>query len=370
MSRCAHRTARLGPHKPPPLLHSRPPLLSAFVATSCFSSSSRPAAPSLPVSAPPGGLILKLPAFSTIPSTSGATVHLQCSAVLRGAGASRDKFEGLFARFLFAYDNSLAIELHILEGLLAPFVFVSDQLSMSDQQPEFGHAALDPAFLYGVFERLVALGLDTSAASDGVVRARLAKARQDFASEFADDDRFRVKIEHFIPLEGVYDGGGSPFLYGRPAGDALAPGARWLAELNIITLADDAECLSPYGDLALLVGGRASLTAKRGANGRFRTVGDRFAQAAATANSMAVGPAESCGDDVAFFIAARPWPIPLLGGLPTISRAVRDPGDRRRFFDGELAVRGAVVRERFGTVLTRVSTTARSSSSSSARRLR
>ena len=157
-----------------------------------------------------------------------------------------------------------------LEGLLAQFVFVSDELSFSDQQPEFGHAALDPAFLYGVFERLLALGLDASAASDGVVRARLAKARQDFASEFADNDRFRVKIEHAILLEGAYDGGGSPLLYGRPVGDVLAPAT----------------------------------------------------------------PAESRGADVAFFIAARPWPIPLLGDVLTTARAMRDPDDRRLFFDG------------------------------------
>ena len=279
-------------------------------------------------------------------------------AVLRGAGAIRDKFEALLACYLFAHDGSRAIELHVLEGLFAPFVFVSDEIYMSDPQPEFGHAAIDPAFLFGVFERLTTLGLDTSAASDAAVRARLAKARQDFASDFADDDRFRVKLIHFVPLEGVYDGGGSPFLYGRPAGDALAPGARWLAELHIITLADDAESLSPFGDLALLAGGRASLTAKRGANGRFRTVGDRLAQAAATANSVAVGPVETRGADVAFFLAARPWPIPLLGGVPTAMRAVRDPDDRRRFFDGELAARGAVVRERFPTVLTHCPTLA------------
>ena len=279
-------------------------------------------------------------------------------AVLRGAGAIRDKFEALLACYLFAHDGSRAIELHVLEGLFAPFVFVSDEIYMSDPQPEFGHAAIDPAFLFGVFERLTTLGLDTSAASDAAVRARLAKARQDFASDFADDDRFRVKLIHFVPLEGVYDGGGSPFLYGRPAGDALAPGARWLAELHIITLADDAESLSPFADLALLAGGRASLTAKRGANGRFRTVGDRLAQAAATANSVAVGPVETRGADVAFFLAARPWPIPLLGGVPTAMRAVRDPDDRRRFFDGELAARGAVVRERFPTVLTHCPTLA------------
>ena len=279
-------------------------------------------------------------------------------AVLRGAGAIRDKFEALLACFLFAHDGSRAIELHVLEGLFAPFVFVSDEIYMSDPQPEFGHAAIDPAFLFGVFERLTTLGLDTSAASDAAVRARLAKARQDFASDFADDDRFRVKLIHFVPLEGVYDGGGSPFLYGRPAGDALAPGARWLAELHIITLADDAESLSPFADLALLAGGRASLTAKRGANGRFRAVGDRLAQAAATANSVAVGPVETRGADVAFFLAARPWPIPLLGGVPTAMRAVRDPDDRRRFFDGELAARGAVVRERFATVLTHCPTLA------------
>ena len=272
-------------------------------------------------------------------------------AVLRGAGANRGKFEALLAGFLFAYDGSLAIELHVLEGLFASFVFVSDDLSMSDRQPEFGHAALDPALLYGVFEHLVTLGLDTSAASDGIVRARLAKARQDFASNFADNDRFRVKLEHFVPLEGVYDGGGSPLLYGAPVGHALAPGSRWLAEMNIITLVDDAECLAPYADLALLVGARASLTSKRGNNGRFRTVGDRFAQAAATANGMALGPVETRGDDVAFFLAARPWPLPLLGGVPTAVRAIRDPDDRRRFFDGELAARGAVVRERFATVL-------------------
>ena len=272
-------------------------------------------------------------------------------AVLRGAGANRGKFEALLAGFLFAYDGSLAIELHVLEGLFASFLFVSDDLSMSDRQPEFGHAALDPALLYGVFEHLVTLGLDTSAASDGIVRARLAKARQDFASNFADNDRFRVKLEHFVPLEGVYDGGGSPLLYGAPAGHALAAGSRWLAEMNIITLVDDAECLAPYADLALLVGARASLTSKRGNNGRFRTVGDRFAQAAATANGMALGPVETRGDDVAFFLAARPWPLPLLGGVPTAVRAIRDPDDRRRFFDGELAARGAVVRERFATVL-------------------
>ena len=171
------------------------------------------------------------------------------------------------------------------------------------------------------------------------------------SGDFADNDRFRVKVEHFVPLEGIYDGGGSPLLYGRPAGDALAAGSRWLAEMSIITLVDDAECLSPYADLALLVGGRASLTSKRGNNGRFRTVGDRFAQAAATATSMAVGPVETRGDDVAFFLAARPWPLPLLGGVPTAVRAIRDPDDRRRFFDGELAARGAIVRERLATVL-------------------
>ena len=118
------------------------------------------------------------------------------------------------------------------------------------------------------------------------------------------------------------------------------------------TLADDSECLAPYGDLALIVGGRASLTAKRAANGRFRTVGDRFAQAAANVSSMALAPPESRGADAAYFIAARPWPIPLLGGVPTTTHAVRDPDDRRRFFDGELVARGAVVRERFSTVLT------------------
>ena len=138
-------------------------------------------------------------------------------AVLRGTGAVREKFGAFFAPFLFAYDGSRAIELHNLEGLLAQFVFVSDGLSLSDEQPEFGHAALDPAFLYGVFERLLALGLDASAASDGSVRARLAKSCQDYASEFADDDRFRVKNVHIIPLERVYDGGGSPLLYNRPS---------------------------------------------------------------------------------------------------------------------------------------------------------
>ena len=121
--------------------------------------------------------------------------------MLRGAGAVREQFEAFFAPFLFAYDGSRAIELHNLEGLLAQFVFVSYELSLSDQQLEFGHAALDPAFLYGVFERLLTLGLDASAASGGSVRARLAKARQEYASEFADDDRFRVKIVHVTMLD-------------------------------------------------------------------------------------------------------------------------------------------------------------------------
>ena len=151
--------------------------------------------------------------------------------MVRGAGAVREQFGSLFQPYLFDYDVGRALELHVLEGLLCLFVFVSDELSDSDQQPEFGNAAVDPAFQWGVFEGLVRLGLDTSSAPVGDVRTRLAQFRIDFATDFVNDDRFHLKIDRFIPLERVYDDGGAPFLYGH-LGGGLPGTSRWFVELN------------------------------------------------------------------------------------------------------------------------------------------
>ena len=52
--------------------------------------------------------------------------------------------------------------------------------------------------------------------------------------------------------------------------------------------------------ISLLVGGRASLTAKRAVNVLFRTAGDRFASAAAVVSGGAIAPLDERGDEVAY----------------------------------------------------------------------